>query len=842
MPLDKIIPIPVEDEMKKSYLDYAMSVIVARALPDARDGLKPVHRRILYSMYEQGYTPDKAFRKSAATVGEVLKSYHPHGDASVYDALVRLAQPFNLRYPLIDGHGNFGSVDGDPPAAMRYTEARLSKAAMDMLEDLDKNTVDMRDNFDNTCKEPEVLPSALPNLLLNGSAGIAVGMATNIPPHNLHELVNALQRMIDQPDVSDETLLELVPAPDFPTGGLILGTEGARQAYLTGRGSVTIRARTEIEELRHNKHAIIVTEIPYQVNKTRLIEQIAELVKEKKITGITDLRDESDRRGMRILIELTAAARPQVVLNQLYKHTSLQQNFGVNNLALVGGVPRTLTLRQCLEAYLGHRREVVRRRTEYELEKARRRAHILEGLLKALDHLDEVIQTIRSSQTVEEARTRLMGQFDLTEEQASAILDMRLQRLTGLERNKLVAEHEQVMATIADLVTILGNEQLLLGVIRDELETLRKKYGDARRSEIVRGETGTLDVEDLIPEQQVVISVSHAGWVKRMPTEAYRAQRRGGKGVTGTALRDEDFLEHILTTNSHHYLMFITTRARAYRLKAWQVPEASRQAKGTALVNLLDIEPGEKVMAVFPIHSEEEDAHVFLATRLGYVKKTPLSDFDNIRAKGLIALTLEDGDELVGGRLTSGSDELVLITRKGMSIRFSEADVRAMGRAARGVRGIRLRDTDEVVSMANLTAGSELLVTTENGFGKRTGIEEYRQQTRGGTGIKTMNVGERRGDVVSARMIDPGDEIIVCTQEGVVIRMSAEAISTQGRTAQGVTLIRLNEGDRVTSMAVIPREDDGTTQRADDDTAGDPDTDDADTASTQAGDAAEEDT
>ena len=815
MPVDKIIPIPIEDEMKKSYLDYAMSVIVSRALPDARDGLKPVHRRILYSMYEQGYTPDKAFRKSAATVGEVLKSYHPHGDSSVYDALVRMAQPFNLRYPLIDGHGNFGSVDGDPPAAMRYTEARLAKMALEVLNDLDKNTVDLRDNFDNTCKEPEVLPACLPNLLLNGSAGIAVGMATNIPPHNLGELIDAIECIIEDPTVPDERLLALVPAPDFPTGGLILGTEGARQAYLTGRGSVTIRARTEIEELKHNKHAIIVTEIPYQVNKTRLIEQIADLVKEKRVAGITDLRDESDRRGMRIMIELSAAARPQVVLNQLYKHTSLQQNFGVNNLALVGGVPRTLTLRQCLDAYLGHRQEVVRRRTEYDLEKARRRAHILEGLLKALDHLDEVIQTIRSSQTVEEARTRLMASFELSEEQASAILDMRLQRLTGLERNKLQAEYEQVIATIADLQRLLGDPQLILGLIRDELEELRKKYGDARRSEIIQGETGTFEEADLIPETTVVISISHAGYVKRMPTEAYRAQRRGGRGVAGQALREEDFLEHIGITSTHHNLMLITTRARAYRLKAYQVPEASRQAKGTALVNLLDIEPGEKVMAVFSIHSEDEDAHVFLATRMGYVKKTPLSDFDNIRAKGLIALTLEEGDELVGGRITSGNDEMVLITRKGMSIRFNEADVRPMGRAARGVRGIRLREGDEVVSMANLTAGSELLLATDNGFGKRTGIDEYRVQSRGGQGTKTFNVGEKRGDVVSARIINPGDELIVCTQEGLVIRLSADDVSTQGRLAQGVTLIRLNEGDKVTSMAVIPRDEEATGRSGD---------------------------
>jgi DNA gyrase subunit A len=811
MPIaEKIIPIPIEDEMRSSYMAYAMSVIVSRALPDARDGLKPVHRRILYAMYEQGYTPDKKHRKCAAAVGDVMKSYHPHGDSSIYDALVRLAQPFNMRYPLIDPQGNFGSIDGDPPASMRYTEAKLGRLAMELLADIDKDTVDWRMNYDNTVEEPKVLPARLPNLLVNGSAGIAVGMATNIPPHNLSEVCDAIVHLIDNPDCSDESLLEIIPAPDFPTGGLIIGTDGAKMAYMTGRGSVTMRARTSIEEIRAGRNAIIVTEIPYQVNKARLIEQIAELHKEKKVQGISDLRDESDRRGMRIVIELKNDARPQVVLNQLFKHSSLQQNFGINNLALVDEKnPRTLTLRMMLDVYLKHRQEVVRRRTQYELEKARKRAHILEGLLKALDILDEIIALIRASANVDDARSGLVNTFQFSEEQANAILDMRLQRLTGLEREKLTHEHDEIRKAIAYLEGILASEAAILGVIKDEVVDLKNRFGDPRRSEIVAGETSSFDMEDLIPPSEVVISVSHAGYVKRMPVSAYKAQRRGGKGMSGTNLREEDFLEHLLATNTHHYVVFITDRARAYKLKGWEIPEATRQAKGTALVNKLDIEPGEKVMAVIRIESLAADQYLFMATRAGIVKKTPLSEFGNIRARGLIALTLEENDELVGVRLASRNDQIMLVTKKGQSLRFPETDVRSMGRTARGVRGINLREGDEVVSMVNVSEGSELLTISENGFGKKTDIEEYRLQSRGGYGIRTMRVGnERRGEVVAARILHPGDEVILSTQDGIVIRISSDDISRQSRSAQGVTLMRVSEGDKISSVAVIPKSDD----------------------------------
>ncbi|NDD26965.1 MAG: DNA gyrase subunit A [Proteobacteria bacterium] len=806
---DRIIPIPLKDEMESSYLSYAMSVIVSRALPDARDGLKPVHRRILYAMYEQGYTPDKKYRKCAAAVGDVMKSYHPHGDASIYDALVRLAQPFNMRYPLIDPQGNFGSIDGDPPASMRYTEAKLGRLAMEMLADIDKDTVDWRPNYDNTVEEPKVLPARLPNLLVNGSAGIAVGMATNMAPHNLREVCDAITFLIDNPTCTDDELIDIVPAPDFPTGGLILGTEGARMAYLTGRGSVTMRARTSIEELRANKSAIIVTEIPYQVNKTRLIEQIADLVKEKKVQGITDLRDESDRRGMRIVIELSAAARPQVVLNQLFKHTALQQNFGINNLALVDEKrPRTLTLRQMLDVYIKHRKEVIERRSRYELEKARKRAHILEGLLKALDILDEIITLIRASANVEDARGGLMSQFAFSEEQANAILDMRLQRLTGLEREKLTNEHEEVRQTIAYLEGLLASTAAILGVVKDETADMKARFGDARRSEIVAGESGAFDMEDLIPPTDIIVTVSHAGYVKRMPVAAYKAQRRGGRGVSGTGLRDEDYLEHILATNTHHFVLFFTNRARVYRLKGWEIPEAARQAKGTALVNKLDIEPGEKVMAVIPVADFNADAYLFMATEQGTVKKTALSEFVNLRARGLIALTLEDGDALVGVRLTTGNDHIMLVTHSGLSLRFPETDVRSMGRGARGVKGINLREDDGVVSMANAHAGSEVLIITEDGFGKKTPLDEYRLQSRGGYGVRGMNLGKgRRGQVAAARILDPENQLILSTQDGIVIRIKASDVSTQSRHSQGVRLMRVSGGDKVSSVAVIPPSD-----------------------------------
>ena len=793
---DKLIPVPIENEMKQSYLAYAMSVIVSRALPDVRDGLKPVHRRILYSMREQGYTPDKPFRKSAATVGEVLKSYHPHGDQSVYDAMVRMAQPFNMRYTLIDGHGNFGSVDGDPAAAMRYTESRLSKIAMELLEDLDKDTVDFADNFDNTQKEPTVLPAKLPNLLLNGSTGIAVGMATNIPPHNLGELIDGITRLIDEPTVPDEVLLGLIPAPDFPTGGLILGTRGARQAYLTGRGAVTVRSRHEIEEVKGSKVgkvAIVVTEIPYQVNKVRLIEQIAQLVKDKKIDGITDLRDESDRKGMRIVIELRVDAIPKVVLNQLYKHTSLQVNFGINNLALVDNEPKTLSLRECLEHYLKHRLEVVRRRSQYLLNKALRRAHIVEGLLKALDHLDEIIALIRASATTEEARTGLMGRFGFSEEQANAILDLRLQRLVGLERNRLAEEYAELQKTIAYLQGLLASEGAMLGVIKDELHDIRARYNDKRKSEIIPDESGDLRKEDLITPQDVFITLSAGGYIKRLPVDTYRAQNRGGKGVLGAKLKEDDFLEHILVANTHHHLLFITTRGRAFSLRGFDVPEASKTAKGTLLKSLLQLQDSEdqslreKVLAIHSLPAFAEGEYAFMATRRGMVKKTALANFKSIKANGKIALTMKDEDELVSVRVVSGTQSVLMITRDGMSIRFSHDKVSPTGTGSMGVHGMKLDEAkgDEVVSMEVVGDEGYILVVTEKGYGKRSALSLYKKQGRNGLGTITFkssdktkptedaesghqdesaNLGKKeRGKLVAARLVLETDDIIIAS-------------------------------------------------------------------------------
>ncbi|GGI95003.1 DNA gyrase subunit A [Alicyclobacillus cellulosilyticus] len=800
----KVIPIDLSQELKTSFLDYAMSIIVSRAIPDVRDGLKPVQRRILYAMYETGMTPDKPYKKSARIVGDVLGKYHPHGDAAVYETLVRMAQDFSTRYVLVDGHGNFGSIDGDAAAAMRYTESRMSPIAMELLRDIQKDTVDFGPNYDESEQEPLVLPSRFPNLLVNGSTGIAVGMATNIPPHNLREVIDGVVMMIDRPDVTVEQLMTVIKGPDFPTGGIILGRDGIRQAYETGRGSITVRATTQIEEMQGGRTRIVVTEIPFQQNKARIIEKIAELVREKKIDGITDLRDESDRSGMRIVIELRRDVRPQVVLNNLFKHTGLQTSFGIINLALVGGEPKVLSLRETIRLYLEHQRDVVRRRTEFDLKKAEARAHILEGLLIALDHLDEVIALIRASATPEAAREGLMQTFSLSQEQAQAILDMRLQRLTGLEREKIESEYQEVQKLIAELRAILADEGLLMGVIRKELLEIRDKYGDERRTRIVAAE-GEISEEDLIPVQDVAITITHAGYAKRLPLSAYQSQRRGGRGMTMIGTREEDFVEHMYITSSHHYLLFFTDRGRMYALKAYEIPEFGRQAKGIPIINLLQIEPGEKVTAVIPVRSldfEGVDQYaLFFATRQGLVKKTPLAEFANIRKTGLIAIHLRDDDDVIGVRLTDGSKEIIMATKLGMSIRFHESDVRPMGRAATGVKGIALEPGDEVIGMDVVEEGADVLVVTSRGYGKKTPVTEYRTQTRGGKGIKTVNCTPKTGHVVGLRMVHPEDDLMIITNAGVAIRIRVEDVSTQGRLTQGVKLINVPEGEEVATVA-----------------------------------------
>lgn len=804
----ELIPIAIEDEMRVAYMDYAMSVIVSRALPDVRDGLKPVHRRILYTMREENITPDRPFKKSAATVGNVIARYHPHGDSAVYDALVRMAQDFNMRYMLVQGHGNFGSVDGDSAAAMRYTESRLSRIAMETLEDLDKDTVDWRPNFDASMQEPSVLPTKLPNLLINGSDGIAVGMATKIPPHNLTEVINGLEAMLANPEITSEELMEHITGPDFPTGATILGTHGIRMAYTTGRGSITMRAVIEEEERKRDRVALIVKEIPFQVNKSRLLERIAEAVREKRLEGISDLRDESDRKGMRIVIELQASAVPEVVKNNLYKHSDLQTTFGVNLLALVNNVPKLLTLRDVLVEFLKHRREVVTRRTRYLLDKAERRAHILQGLLKALDHIDAIIALIRSSQTADEARTRLMEEFSFSEAQAQAILDMRLQRLTGLERSKLQEEYDGIMQDIAYYNSLLSNPRLLDTVISEELVDIRTRFGDQRRTEIIKGFDGDLNIEDLIKQEEMVVTISHGNYIKRVSYETYRSQRRGGKGVSGTALKEEDFLEHIFVTSTHHSLLFITTKARVFKLKVHEIGEFGRTARGQALVNLLNIEPGEKISAVIPVRSFEQEGYIVTCSRDGIVKRTALSGYANVRANGIIALTLKEGDELVSARLTPGNEELSIVTAHGMSIRFKEDEVRATGRVAQGVKGISLRHGDRVVAMDTCSEGTEVLVVTQKGFGKRTLLEDYRLQSRGGYGVKTVQITNKTGIVVGARMVNSDDILMLSTSQGTLIKMEMDSIRQVGRVAQGVTLIRLQDGDEVTALARIPKEED----------------------------------
>ncbi|BBI30609.1 DNA gyrase subunit A [Cohnella abietis] len=793
-------------EMRESFMDYAMSIIVSRALPDVRDGLKPVHRRILYAMSELGMSPDKPYKKSARIVGEVIGKYHPHGDSPIYEAMVRMAQDFSLRYMLVDGHGNFGSVDGDFAAAMRYTEAKLSKIAMEMLRDINKETVDYRPNYDGEEVEPVVLPARYPNLLVNGNTGIAVGMATNIPPHNLREVIEGTQALLRDPELTPYDLMEYIKGPDFPTSGLILGRVGIRQAYATGRGSVTMRARATIEET-NGKARILVHEIPYQVNKARLVEKIAELVREKKIDGITDLRDESDRNGMRIVIELRRDVTPTVVLNNLYKQTSMQSTFGINMLAIVNNEPKTLNLRDVLYHYIKHQVEVIRRRTEYDLKKAEARAHILEGLRIALDHLDEVIALIRASQTTEEAREGLITRFGLSHDQAQAILDMRLQRLTGLEREKIEQEYNELQVKIAEYRAILGDEHLVNEIIYEELEEIKLKFGDDRRTEITVSDDEILD-EDLIPRDDVVVTMTHTGYVKRLPVSTYRSQKRGGRGVMGMGTKDEDFIENLFVSNTHHYLLFFTNKGRVFRLKAYEIPDLSRTARGTPIINLIQIDQGETINAVIPVESFEPNQFLFFATRNGIVKKTPLTDYANIRRVGLIAISLREDDDLIGVKLTDGDREIVMGTSQGMSIRFSEQDVRAMGRSATGVKGIQLDSDDKVIDMDIVAPDQEVLIVTSKGYGKRTPMTEYRIQTRGGKGIKTLNVTEKNGIIVGLKVVHDDEDLMIMTSSGTLIRTSMSGINTMGRITQGVKLINIRDEDSVATVARAPRSED----------------------------------
>ena len=799
----KIIERDIEKEMRTAYIDYAMSVIVSRALPDARDGLKPVHRRILYAMHEDGITSDKPYRKCANTVGSVLGRYHPHGDSSVYDAMVRMAQDFSMRYMLIDGHGNFGSVDGDGAAAMRYTEARMSKIAEYMLTDIEKNTVDFMPNYDERLQEPTVLPARIPALLANGSSGIAVGMATNIPPHNLTELINGIIKIIDEDEVTDEDLMTVIKGPDFPTEGIILGIEGIKKAYKTGRGKITLRAETEIEEMSGNRQRIIVSSLPYQVNKANLIKTISDLSKEKKIEGISECRDESDRKEkVRVVIELKRDANPQVVLNQLFKHTQMQTTFGIIMLALVNGEPKVLTLRQALDCYIDHRKDVILRRTQFELDKALARAHILEGLKIALDNIDEVINIIRSS--YDDAKERLMERFGLSDIQAQAILDMRLKTLSGLQREKIEEEYNQLMELIAHLRDILNSERLVFEIIKEELIEIRDKFGDERKTKIVAAE-GEIDVEDLIKEEQTVVALTHFGYIKRMPIDTYKSQRRGGKGITGIATREDDFVKQIFTASTHDTILFFTNKGKLYKLKGYEIPEAGRTAKGTAIVNLLSLDAGEKVSAVIPIQNFAEGKYLLMATKNGLIKKTALREYDSSRKTGLQGITLKEDDELIGVRLTDGEDDVVLVTRNGMCITFDEKDVRPIGRVSQGVIGIRIDEDDEVIGMESVIAGDKatLLAITENGFGKRTELDEYRVQLRGGKGVITYKITQKTGKLVGVRIATEDDDVMLITDTGTIIRMKVKEVSVLGRATQGVTLMRTTDGGKVVSIETL---------------------------------------
>ena len=801
----RIKPLDIEEEMKKSFIAYAMAVIINRALPDVRDGLKPVHRRILYSMDEQGFTADKPFHKSARIVGDVLGKYHPHGDASVYDAMVRLAQDFNTRYMLVEGQGNFGSIDGDSAAAMRYTEARLSKLSAEMMADIGKNTVDFMPNFDETLMQPTVLPCRYPNLLVNGSGGIAVGMATNIPPHNLGEVIDAYVAMIDNPDISIEELMAYIPGPDFPTGGLIMGAGGIRQAYRTGRGKVVVRARAEVEPMAGGKSRIVITEIPYQVNKARLVEKIADLIHEKRVDGIQDLRDESDRRGIRVVIDLKKDVNGSVVLNQLYKHTQLQDTFGVIMIALVDGEPKVLNLKEMLYHYLRFQEQVVTRRTQYDLERAKERLHILEGLLIALANIDEVVEIIKTSPTTQAAKERLCSRFGLSDKQAQAILDMRLARLTGLEQEKIQAEHDELSKLVAYYESILADESKLLGIIKEEILEVRRKYADPRRTEITQV-TEDIDLDDVIQEEDMVVTMTHFGYVKRLAADTYRAQNRGGRGVLGQATREEDFVEHLFAANTHDFIMFFTNRGRAFKVKCYTIPEAGRSAKGTAIVNLLQLQAGEKVTAIFPVTAQAHGEYLVLATRQGVIKKTPLSDFDNIRKGGLIALNLREEDELIGVMLSTGQDEFLVGTQNGMCIRFHEDDVRPMGRTATGVRSILLDEGDQVVDVEKVIPGQTVLSITERGMGKRTDEAEYRCQRRGGRGVIAMNLTEKTGRLVCMRMVQGDEDVMMIRDDGTVMRMPVEQIRVISRNTQGVKLMQVPEGARVASVALVAPE------------------------------------
>ena len=805
---EQIIKRDIEEEMRTAYIDYAMSVIVARALPDVRDGMKPVHRRILYTMHEDGFTPDKPYRKCATTVGDVLGRYHPHGDSSVYDALVRMAQDFSLRYMMVDGHGNFGSIDGDPPAAYRYTEARMSKIAQYMLTDIEKNTVDFMPNFDDRLQEPTVLPAQIPALLANGSSGIAVGMATNIPPHNLGELIDGIIKIIDEDNVTNEDLMQVIKGPDFPTGATILGREGIKEAYTTGRGKITLRAEAEIEEMSGGKQRIVVSSLPYQVNKSKLIENIADLVKEKRIEGISAVRDESDREEkVRVVIELKRDANPQVVLNLLYKFTQMQDTFGIIMLALVNGEPKILTLRECLDHYIEHRRKVILRRTKFDLDKAEARAHILEGLKIALDNIDEVINIIRSA--YDDAKERLMERFGLSDIQAQAILDMRLKTLSGLQREKIEEEYNELMKLIAHLKEILASETLVYGIIKEELLEIKEKFGDDRKTKIVAAE-GEFEVEDLIKEEQSVIALTHFGYIKRMPIDTYKSQKRGGKGITGITTKEDDFVKQIFTASTHDTILFFSNKGKLYKLKGYEIPESGRTAKGTAIVNLLSLDAGEKVSTIIPIQNFAEGKYLLFATKNGLIKKTALTEYTSARKTGLLSITLKDDDELIDVRLTDGEDNIVLVTKQGLCITFSERDVRPIGRVSQGVIGIRLDEEDSVIGMESIIQGSKstLLAITENGFGKRTELDEYRVQTRGGKGVITYKITPKTGVIVGVKIVNDEDDVMLITDTGTIIRLNVAEISILGRSTQGVTLMRTNEGKVVSIEKIEPEKED----------------------------------
>ncbi|MGA3602461.1 MULTISPECIES: DNA gyrase subunit A [Lysinibacillus] len=796
----------ITEEIETSFLDYAMSVIVSRALPDVRDGLKPVHRRILYGMQELGNTADKAYKKSARIVGDVMGKYHPHGDSSIYDAMVRMAQDFSYRYMLVDGHGNFGSVDGDGAAAMRYTESRMSRIAMEMLRDINKDTIDYTNNYDGSEKEPIVLPSRYPNLLVNGAAGIAVGMATNIPPHQLGETIDAVIALSENPAITTEELMEIIPGPDFPTGGLILGRSGIRRAYETGRGSIIIRAKVEIEQKSNGKETILVHELPYQVNKAKLIEKIAELVRDKKIDGITNLRDESDRRGMRVVIEVRKDANANVVLNNLYKQTAMQSSFGINMLSLVNGQPKVMGLKEMLHHYLEHQKVIIRRRTEFDLRKAEDRAHILEGLRIALDHIDEIIAIIRGSRSGDEAKPQLMERFNLSERQAQAILDMRLVRLSGLEREKIEAEYQELQVLIAELKEILADEAKIVDIIRTEILELKERFNDKRRTEITSGGLEMIEDEDLIPVENSVVTLTHNGYIKRLAANTYRSQKRGGRGVQGMGTNEDDFVEHLMNTSTHDTILFFTSKGKVFRAKGYEIPEFGRTAKGLPIVNLLNIEKGEKVTAMIRVDSFEEDAYFIFTTKTGITKRTPVSQFANIRTNGLIAISLREDDDLISVRLTDGEKQVIIGTRDGMLVRFQEDDIRSMGRTAGGVRGIKLRDGDEVVGMEIIEPGQEILVVTEKGYGKRTSEEEYRLQSRGGVGLKTIQITDKNGPMVAVKTVDGSEDLMLITINGMLIRMDVDDISLIGRSTQGVRLIRLGDDELVATVAKVEKE------------------------------------